>query len=100
MLIVLIEKLLGQMAVSLPFLRSFQCIIPTNISYKEKNGRYTKQFQCLIHYWLGNSTITSAVGDNAFQEYSVFILTGDEIGKCSKFDRHSTLLFSSVFLLF
>ena len=75
------------MAVSLPFLRSFQCIIPTNISYKEKNGRYTKQFQCLIHYLLGNSTITSAVGDNAFQEYSVFILTGDEIGKCSKFDR-------------
>ena len=40
-----------------------------------------------VLFTICNSTITSAVGDNAFQEYSVFILTGDEIGKCSKFDR-------------
>ena len=35
----------------------------------------------------GNSNISTAVGDKAFQEYSVLILTGEEIGKCSKFDR-------------
>ena len=35
----------------------------------------------------GNSIITTAVGDKAFQEYSVLILSGEEIGKCSKFDR-------------
>ena len=73
MLIVLIEKLLEQMAVSLPFLRSFQCVIPTNISDKEKKGRCTKQFQRLVHYLSGNS--------------SVLISTREEIGKCSKFDR-------------
>ena len=89
MLIVLIEKLLERMAVSLPFLRSFQCVIPTNISDKEKKGRCTKQFQRLVHYLSGNSIITTAVGDKAFQEYSVLISTGGEIRKCSKFHRNN-----------
>ena len=75
------------MAVSLPFLRSLQCVIPTNIQDKEKKGRCTKQFQDLVHYLSGNSIITTAVSDKTFQEYSVLILTGEEIGKCSKFDR-------------
>ena len=44
MLIFLIEKLLERVAASLPFVRSFQCVIPTNISDKEKKGRCTKQF--------------------------------------------------------
>ena len=35
----------------------------------------------------GNSIITTAISDKAFQEYSVLISTGEEIGKCSKFDR-------------
>ena len=87
MLIVFIEKLLEGMAFSLPFFRSLQCVIPTNISDKEKKGRCTKQFQRLAHYLPGNSVITTAVSDKAFQEYSVLILTGEEIGKCSKFDR-------------
>ena len=84
MLIVLIEKFLVRMAVCLPFLRSLQCVIPTNISDKEKKYSCTKQFQSLVHYLYGNSTITTAVGDKAFQEYSVLISTS---GKCSKFDR-------------
>ena len=87
MLIVLIEKLLQRMAVSLPFLRGLRCAIPTNISDKEKKGRCTKQFQRLAHYLSVNSIITAAVGDKAFQEYSVLISSGEEIGKCSKFDR-------------
>ena len=61
MLIVLIEKLLERMVVSLPFLRSFQYVIPTNISDKGKKGRCTKQFQRLAHYLPGNSVITTAV---------------------------------------
>ena len=52
MLIVLIEKLLERMAVNLPFLRSLQCVIPTNISDKEKKVSCTKQFQRLAHYCL------------------------------------------------
>ena len=87
MLIVLIEKLLERMTVSLSFLRSLQCVIPTNISDKEKKIRCTKEFQRLVYYLSGNSIITSAVGDKAFQEHSVLISTGEEIGKCSKFDR-------------
>ena len=75
------------MVVSLPFLGSLQCVIPTNILDKEKKGRCTKQFQHLVHYSSGNSIITTAVGDKAFQEYSVLISTREEIGKCSKFDR-------------
>ena len=67
------------MAVSLSFLRRLQCVIPTIISDKEKKGRYTKQFQRLFHYFSGNSIITTAVGDKAFQEYIVLISTGDEI---------------------
>ena len=87
MLIVLIEKLLERMAVSLPFLRSLQCVIPTNISDKEKKSRCTKRFQRLVHYLCCNSIITTAVGDKAFQEYSVLISTGEQIEKCNKFDR-------------
>ena len=87
MLIVLIEKLLERMAVSLPFLRGLRCAIPTNISDKEKKGRCTKQFQRLAHYLSVNSIIAAAVGDEAFQEYSVLISSGEEIGKCSNFDR-------------
>ena len=87
MLIVLIEKLLERMAVSLSFLRSFQCVTPTNILDKERKGRCTKQFRNLVHYLSGNSVITTAVGDKAFQEYSVLISTREEIEKCSKFDR-------------
>ena len=35
----------------------------------------------------GNLIITTTVGDRAFQEYCVLISTGQEIGKCIKFDR-------------
>ena len=87
MLIVLIEKLLERMTVSLPFLRSLQCVIATNISDKEKKSGCTKQFQHLAHYLPSNSIITTTVGDKAFREYRVLISTGKEIGKCSKFDR-------------
>ena len=73
-LIVLVEKLLERMVVSSPFLRSLQCVIPTNISGKEKGG-CTKQFQRLVHYLSGISIITTAVGDKAFQECSVLIST-------------------------
>ena len=66
MLIVLNEKRLEQMAVSLHFLRR-KCVIPTNIWDKEK-GRCTKQFQRLVHYLSGNSIITTAVSDKAYQE--------------------------------
>ena len=67
MLIVLIEKLLVWMAVSLPFLRSLLCVIPTNISDKVKKGRCTKQFQCLVHYLSGNSTFTTVVSGKTFK---------------------------------
>ena len=75
------------MPVSLPFLRSFQCAIPTNISDKEKEGRCTKQFQCLVHYLSDNSIIITGVSDKAFLESSVLISTREKIGQCSKFDR-------------
>ena len=87
MLTVVIEKLLEWMPISLPFLRSPQCVIPTNISDKEKKGRCTNYFQRLVLYLSGNSIITAAVSPKAFQEYSVFISAGKEIEKCSKFDR-------------
>ena len=77
------------MAVSLPFLRILQCVIPINISDKEKKGRCTKQCKCFVHYLSGNSIINAAVSDKAFQEYSVLISTRKEIGKCWKFDRKS-----------
>ena len=85
MLTVLIEKIRDGMVVSLPFLGSLQCVIPISITDKEKKGRCTKQFQRLVHFLSGNSII--AVGDKAFQEYSVLISTGEKIGKCNKFDR-------------
>ena len=71
----------------LTFLRSHEFVIPTNISDKENKSRCTKQFQRLVDYLSGNSIITTAVGDKAFQEYSVLISTGNEVGKCSKVDR-------------
>ena len=87
--IVLIKKRLERMAVSLPFLRSLQYVIPTNILDKENKGRCINPFERLIHFLSVNSIITTAVGDKAFQEYSVLISTGEEIGKCSKFHRNN-----------
>ena len=85
MLTVLIEKIRDGMVVSLPFLGSLQCVIPISITAKEKKGRCAKPFQRLVHFLYGNSI--TAVGDKAFQEYSVLISTGEKIGKCNKFDR-------------
>ena len=69
MVIVLIEKLIEQMAVSFPFLRSLQCVIPTNILDKEKKGRCTKQFQCLVHYLSGNSVINNFIPSRTIKTY-------------------------------
>ena len=100
MLIVFIEKLLEGMAFSLPFFRSLQCVIPTNVLDKEKKGRCTKQFQRLVHYLSRNSIITTAVSDKTFQEYSMLISTGEEIGKSSKFDKRIECMDSYYFKKF
>ena len=90
-MISLIGKL-ERMTVSLPFLKSLQCINHSNISDKEKKS--LKQIQRLVQILTGHSIISDTITHKSFQD---LISNGEEIAKCSKFDRKAERLDSFVF---
>ena len=80
-------------------MKSFECISPSNISDKEKKIVCGKQFQRLVQFLSGHSIVFNTIGDKSFQGYSELILTGEEIGKWSEFDRKAERLDGTGFFL-